>query len=419
MDKQEQKRLDRIAWCFMQASQEGKRLTRKAIADAVNRFKGVRPFLSLSVDEQENLMEAGLVTAFRNLAPLYGGTDYSETIRIAEALHNVQPDINGITSRKLIKQQYSTPLPLAARLGYFVRIGFGDSYVDGLSSNRNFSEGTPGWYCFEPTAGNGLLSAFIPPRNLILNEFDDGRVEMLRYLAEERKISKDGGGINKNKKGKAKIYQHDAFQDSLYSGISNLIIPPHTEWLPNAPRRRVFHTMLINPPFETIKGRVVDGCPVSKAEHLVGLNSLSLLVHNPGARAALIIGGKTNYDKYGIARSKSEGPFLRYLYSHYHVIANVTFAGNTYAKQGARFPFRVFLINGVYLKPNDHILPPTREEDEYYERPATDFSVLDPYIESTVVDMLEMNETKMNQSTFRTFRRNLLKLKDNPLFAEI
>ena len=340
------------------------------IADRLDSlYPGWRPgaFLrTLGVSQMENIVEAQLVAAFKSQADMLGGKDYRRTIGLAESLYRVQPRMKGITSRKLTLQQYSTPLTLAVRLGFFARLGLCDSRV------RLCGESVPDWYCFEPTAGNGLLSAFIPPGNLVANELDPDRLRELRGILDEREYSPrhlydSGHAAFGGHRDSAALHCRDARGEALYREVGGGRI------------RRLFRAMLINPPFETLGAPdVFDGCRVTRAEHLIALKSLRLL--HPRGRAALIIGGKARYDRYGILRTVTESPFIRYLYSRYVVRANVTFAGSTYAAQGANFPFRVMLIDGVREAPDTGVLPPTRGEDPYFDRPATDFAELDRHI---------------------------------------
>lgn len=321
---------------------------------------------TLGVSQMENIVEAQLVAAFKSQADMLGGKDYRGVIGQAESLYRVQPRMKGITSKKLTLQQYSTPLTLAVRLGFFVRLGLCDSRV------KLRGKSVPDWYCFEPTAGNGLLSAFIPPGNLVANELDPDRLRELRGILNEREYSLHHlydsdratfGGYHDS----AALYCRDALGEDLYREVGGGRI------------RRLFRAMLINPPFDTLGApSVFDGCRVTRAEHLITLKSLRLL--HPRGRAALIIGGKARYDRYGILRTVTESPFIRYLYSHYVVRANVTFAGSTYAAQGANFPFRVILIDGVREAPDAGVLPLTRGEDPYFDHPATDFAELDRHI---------------------------------------
>lgn len=325
-------------------------------------------FKDFGISKMENIVEAQLVAVFKSQANLLGGKDYRRAIGVAEALRRIQPRMTGISSKKLSMQQYSTPLTLAARLGFFVRLGLCDSRVE-IPGKR---ESIPDWYCFEPTAGNGMLSAFIPPGNLVANELDPDRFQEFTNILREVEYSQGGpcnSGLEafKGYRNVAKVYNQDALSEDLYKEACGGTI------------RRCFRAMLLNPPFATLgTPTTFDGCRISKMEHLIALKSLRLL--HPQGRAALIIGGKAKYDQYGILRTITESPFIRYLYSHYVVQANVTFSGKSYAVQGANFPFRVILINGVRETPDKGVLPPTQREDPYYDHPAIDFAELDQYI---------------------------------------
>ncbi len=359
---------------LMAAAEKGhKPLTLEAIVNYLDANCGSpkhsgQLFKYFGISKMENIVEAQLVAAFKSQANLLGGKDYRRAIGVAETLRRIQPRMTGISSKKLSMQQYSTPLTLAARLGFFVRLGLCDSRVEIQGKS------IPDWYCFEPTAGNGMLSAFIPPGNLVANELDPDRFREFTDILREVDYSSQGGsyysgGLEafKGYRNVAKVYKLDALSEDLYKEACGGTI------------RRCFRAMLLNPPFATLDTPTTfDGCRISKMEHLIALKSLRLL--HPQGRAALIIGGKAKYDQYGILRTITESPFIRYLYSHYVVQANVTFSGKSYAVQGANFPFRVILINGVRETPDKGVLPPTQREDPYYDHPATDFAELDQYI---------------------------------------
>lgn len=91
-------------------------------------------------------------------------------------------------------------------------------------------------------------------------------------------------------------------------------------------------------------------------------------------RAAIIIGGKTEYAKNGSLNPKDKA-FLGYLYSHYNVEDVINVDGSLYAKQGTSYPTRIILINGRRL--DENAFPPVKDKaraetvkdyDELYKR---------------------------------------------------
>lgn len=91
-------------------------------------------------------------------------------------------------------------------------------------------------------------------------------------------------------------------------------------------------------------------------------------------RAAIIIGGKTEYAKNGSLNPKDKA-FLGYLYSHYNVEDVINVDGSLYAKQGTSYHTRIILINGRRL--NENAFPPVKDKaraetvkdyDELYKR---------------------------------------------------
>jgi hypothetical protein len=69
-------------------------------------------------------------------------------------------------------------------------------------------------------------------------------------------------------------------------------------------------------------------------------------------RAAIIVGGHTEWDEYGRVRNGADRYFLSYLYHYYNVEDVINIKGDMYSKQGTRFPIRLILINGRKATPD-------------------------------------------------------------------
>lgn len=115
-------------------------------------------------------------------------------------------------------------------------------------------------------------------------------------------------------------------------------------------------------------------------------------------RAAIIIGGKTEYAKNGSLNPKDKA-FLGYLYSHYNVEDVINVDGGLYAKQGTSYPTRMILINGRRL--NENAFPPVKDKaraetvkdyDELYKR------IEDDILRSERMDSSIGGETRSAQS---------------------
>lgn len=91
-------------------------------------------------------------------------------------IYNRQPIVGAKkTLSQMMKQQYSTSLPVAYLMSEFVR---GDG-----STHRRY---------FEPSAGNGFLTIAIPQEATICNEIDKFRLDNLREEHYQKVIQQDG-----------------------------------------------------------------------------------------------------------------------------------------------------------------------------------------------------------------------------------
>lgn len=110
----------------------------------------------------------------------YIATDNAKTTRqkydAIIDLYNRQPIVGAKkTLSQMVKQQYSTSLPVAFLMSEFVK---GDG-----NRERKY---------FEPSAGNGFLTIALPQENTICNEIDDFRLQNLREEHYQKVINQDG-----------------------------------------------------------------------------------------------------------------------------------------------------------------------------------------------------------------------------------
>ena len=203
------------------------------------------------------------------------------------------------TSNSVSLQQYSTPLPLAYLAGAYV------------AHNQNNSA-----IYFEPSAGNGLLTVALPSEQTVVNEIDRNRRKNLEIFGNYYSVM--------NEDASKKI----------------LDVP-------------VFNGIITNPPFARWDTEKIGGYPISKLEHIMAIRALDTMKDR--GRAAIIIGGHTEWDKYNRVENGANRYFLSYLYHFYNVDDVINIDGKMYAKQGTTFPIRLILINGEKILP---MVPP-------------------------------------------------------------
>lgn len=209
----------------------------------------------------------------------------------------IQPTYSYSDSVKKQFQQFSTAGPMALLAGYF------------LTDRRN----EQGRQYLEPSAGNGLLTVFLPVAQVTVNEIDKSRLDNLR------------------RQGFAAVTDQDAMK--RFSG-------------------KVYDGIIMNPPFggplDTDGEEVDTEIGRLKLEHAMAFTALASLKND--GRAALIIGGHTAFDK-----SKRIAQFRRFfneLYRRYNVLDIINIdAQKLYHKQGTSFPLRMVLIAGRKIQP--------------------------------------------------------------------
>lgn len=310
---------------------EERKMAEKKFIDAVNiklgfkhKFNGIVELRQIAekvglkdikdTDLQE-LAETAIVKRARGIASSESTNDAVKFERI-KTLYENQPSLNQRDSERVMKQQYSTPAPYAF---------LADMYVKG---NGKVIESA-----LEPSAGNGMLTIGLPMDKVHVNDIDAQRLANLRRQGFKNVTSQDGT---------------QPFAD------------------------KDVDVVVTNPPFGSATPKEYDGYKISSLEGQMAINALESMKDD--GRAAIIIGGKTEYAKNGSLNPKDKA-FLGYLYSHYNVEDVINVDGGLYAKQGTSYPTRMILINGRRL--NENAFPPVKDKaraetvkdyDELYKR---------------------------------------------------
>lgn len=310
---------------------EERKMAEKKFIDVVNlqlafkhKFNGIAELRKIAervglkdikdTDLQE-LAETAIVKRARGIASSESTNDVVKFERV-KTLYENQPSLNQRDSERVMKQQYSTPAPYAF---------LADMYVKG---NGKVIESA-----LEPSAGNGMLTIGLPMDKVHVNDIDAQRLANLRRQGFKNVTSQDGT---------------QPFAD------------------------KDVDVVVTNPPFGSATPKEYDGYKISSLEGQMAINALESMKDD--GRAAIIIGGKTEYAKNGSLNPKDKA-FLGYLYSHYNVEDVINVDGGLYAKQGTSYPTRIILINGRRL--NENAFPPVKDKaraetvkdyDELYKR---------------------------------------------------
>jgi hypothetical protein len=266
----------------------------------------------------QELAETAIVKRARGIASSESTNDAVKFERI-KTLYENQPSLNQRDSERVMKQQYSTPAPYAF---------LADMYVKGNGKVIDSA--------LEPSAGNGMLTIGLPMDKVHVNDIDAQRLANLRRQGFKNVTSQDGT---------------QPFADK---GVD---------------------VVVTNPPFGSATPKEYDGYKISSLEGQMAINALESMKDD--GRAAIIIGGKTEYAKNGSLNPKDKA-FLGYLYSHYNVEDVINVDGGLYAKQGTSYPTRIILINGRRnYDPEHKVFPPVEKDaraeavkdyDELYKR---------------------------------------------------
>lgn len=315
-------------------SAEERKMAEKKFIDTVNiklgfkhKFNGIVELRKIAervglkyikdTDLQE-LAETAIVKRARGIASSES-TNNAEKFKRIKTLYENQPSLNQRDSERVMKQQYSTPAPYAF---------LADMYVKG--------KGKVIESVLEPSAGNGMLTIGLPMDKVHVNDIDAQRLANLRRQGFKNVTSQDGT---------------QPFAD------------------------KDVDVVVTNPPFGSATPKEYDGYKISSLEGQMAINALESMKDD--GRAAIIIGGKTEYAKNGSLNPKDKA-FLGYLYSHYNVEDVINVDGGLYAKQGTSYPTRIILINGRRnYNPEHKVFPPVEKEaraeavkdyDELYKR---------------------------------------------------
>ena len=309
---------------------EDRKLREKRFVDKVNiqlgfghKFNGIVELRKMAekcglkdvkdTDLQE-LAETAIVQRARGIASSESTNDAVKFERIKKLYEN-QPSLNQRDSERVMKQQYSTPAPYAFLADMYVKAG-----IEVKSA-------------LEPSAGNGMLTIGLPKDAVHVNDIDAQRLANLQKQGFKNVTSQDGT---------------QPFAD------------------------KDVDVVVTNPPFGSATPRDYDGYTISSLEGQMAINALESMKDN--GRAAIIIGGKTEYAKNGSLNPKDKA-LLGYLYSHYNVEDVINVDGSLYAKQGTTYPTRIILINGRRFDENAY--PPVKGKaraeavksyDELYKR---------------------------------------------------
>lgn len=312
-------------------SAEERKMAEKKFIDVVNlqlgfkhKFNGIVELRKIAervglkdikdTDLQE-LAETAIVKRARGIASSES-TNGAEKFKRIKTLYENQPSLNQRDSERVMKQQYSTPAPYAF---------LADMYVKGKGKVIDSA--------LEPSAGNGMLTIGLPMDKVHVNDIDAQRLANLRRQGFKNVTSQDGT---------------QPFAD------------------------KDVDVVVTNPPFGSATPKEYDGYKISSLEGQMAINALESMKDD--GRAAIIIGGKTEYAKNGSLNPKDKA-FLGYLYSHYNVEDVINVDGSLYAKQGTSYPTRIILINGRRL--NENAFPPVKDKaraetvkdyDELYKR---------------------------------------------------
>lgn len=243
--------------------------------------------LDMSLTDLQEIVEAVIVDMARNYANNSFLTDKQKFDNIV-ALYQTQPTLSARDNDRINKQQYSTPAPMAFLMGQF------------LSNGKKVESG------LEPSAGNGMLTINLPKEKMHVNDIDEMRLSNLQ------------------KQGFGEVTSQDGLQSF---------------------GEKKFDVVVTNPPFGNVTPKAYDGIyEISGLEHQMAINALESIKDD--GRAAIIIGGNTEYNQNGSIKGKDRA-FLNYLYAHYNVVDVINMNGHElYSRQGTGFPVRMILING-------------------------------------------------------------------------
>lgn len=293
-------------------------------------------------------VELAIVEEARNAAR----TNFSHADAFLEitGIYKRQVNLSHRTSLSTMLQQYSTPAPIAYLMGTFCRID------------------RPGQY-LEPSAGNGMLTIAGMQGDFWVNEADHQRRANLRV-----------------------------------QGFGNVTALDSSLPLPEEMLGQ-FDAVLANPPFGKIPATHQYGARVADLDHLMAMHALQAM--KPEGRAAIIIGGHSQYNEAGRLRKGKNRYFLSWLHRHYNVADVIPIDGGAlYSRMGTSFDVRLILIDGKKEKP-DGTAPPDDGTSAVTTFPALFARVMHatgnparPAMNETTANPRSQNPAKDGQITF-------------------
>lgn len=276
------------------------------------KLRGIAKELGLDLIDTEiqELVEYAIIRKAKSIVQ-EGGDTRSIYDKIVE-LYNNQPTISMRSSNRIEKQQYSTPIPISF---------LADQFINEINPTS----------VLEPSAGNGMMVFAIDSQKVHVNDIDNARLENLR------------------KQDFSEVTDQDATKP--FSGT--------------------YEAIVTNPPFgSTNEAMTIDGFSINGLEKQMTINALNSMADN--GRAAIIIGGNTEYAKNGVIKGADKA-FFNYLYNAYNVADVINIDGSLYRKQGTTYPIRLILINGRNTEGIERFAP---VESKAYARPVKSFDEL-------------------------------------------
>jgi predicted RNA methylase len=259
--------------------------------------------------EVKDLTELAIVNECRTIT-LNANYTNEEKFDLIVDLYNHQVNLSHRTSQSILLQQYSTPAPIGYLTGLFCG-------VDNLSATG-----------FEPSAGNGLLTIAASPKQFIVNEIDEVR----------------------NRNLQSQNYLEVTKQDATIEFVRYF---------------RKFDAVITNPPFGKLNHKVAfENFEFDTLDHVMALRALQTMKID--GKAAIIIGGHTQWDKQGRIQAGKNRIFFNYLYHFYNVKDVLQINGSKlYSRQGTSFNVRLILIDGRKKMPQG--AAPIYNENTDYE----------------------------------------------------
>jgi len=303
--------------------------------------------------------ELAIVNTARTIA--HSGNSIEQNYFDIVQLYKHQVNLSHRTSQSILLQQYSTPAPIGYLAGVFCGV-------------QNFNN-TNNQMAFEPSAGNGLLTIAANPENFIVNELDLVRNANLKLQ-----------GFNA-------VYKVDAtnsFTKSIHKSFY-----------------KKFDAVITNPPFGSLDNAVAyDNYDFKTLDHVMALRALDTM--NDTGKAAIIIGGHTNWDEKGRVQAGKNRIFFNYLYSHYNVADVILIDGSKlYSRQGTSFNVRLILIDGRKEKVSGNA-PPKDTDTDYVVRTFEDL------YERVMAVTINKNQNSMKHNN-----RKILELEAEALMLEL